>query len=167
MWAHGWSLSGYVLSIPDGGLAGREDQYSASSSHTSFLHGSRLSQAKQGASPWALCGRLDQPVGRMLGSSGPSPIQASDGLWPGGCRGGGGLGGGPIQCPWWQSQELQESCPTCWDGGRTAGGRQTQVRRARTADGTATVAPDQEVLLLTCRKSPHVVQKYVFIQIFL
>jgi hypothetical protein len=28
------------------------------------------------------------------------------------------------------------------------------------------VAPDQEVLLLTCRKSPHVVQKYVFIQTF-
>lgn len=77
--------------------------------------------------------------------------------------------GVPTQCTWWQNQELQESGPPAEMEGEqlVAGGRQTQVRRARTADGTATVAPDQEVLLLTCRKSPHVVQKYVFIQIFL
>lgn len=57
------------------------------------------------------------------------------------------------------------------DGGRWgwvgAGEAETQAGRARTQETQATVVPDQEVLLLTCRKSPHVVQKYVFIQTFL
>lgn len=75
---------------------------------------------------------------------------------------------GPIQCTWWYSQEPQNPALAGWDGRRRAGWEMEMQARGREGQMTqTTVAPDQEVLLLTCRKSPHVVQKYVFIQTFL
>lgn len=54
---------------------------------------------------------------------------------------------------------VKESC-SAWLGGRDGDAARGETMQT-------TLAPGQEVLLLTCRKSPHVVQKYDFIQTFL
>lgn len=69
-----------------------------------------------------------------------------------------GLGTSPG--PLVAEPRVKGSC-SAWLGGRDS----DAARREETMQ--ITLAPGQEVLLLTCRKSPHVVQKYDFIQTFL
>ena len=120
---------------------------------TSFLHRSGLSQARQRVplGIWQEAG--PKRAGRMLGGSGPRLLREDDGCW-------GGVGvGHPFRAPVAEPR-VKGSC-SAWLGGRDG----DAARREETMQ--ITLAPGQEVLLLTCRKSPHVVQKYDFIQTFL
>lgn len=156
LWMGTWAVCLARVPPPQlGGLVVREDQCSAGGS-CSGTHPSCTGRAEpsQAECPLGLGRKLDQSgLGECWVVLAPSLLLESHGCW-GGVGGWGTHPGHLVAEP-----RVKESC-SAWLGGRDGDAAREETMQT-------TLAPGQEVLLLTCRKSPHVVQKYDFIQTFL